>query len=248
MTTSPSRATAAGRETHRVPPRDTGGKQGRTSRSFQPSAKLSLSDGLVRAAEVDEPRYMVVADRAVEVAALREDVAEIVLRLRRARIGGARFGTCAWPGSGAAHRPRHLAPKEKRPRTFSDVRGLVRPPRRRHAAAGLSTLDDHGVPLSTECPVSWRRPRPGRPAAAFTAPEVVGPMQKSAARVGLDWWLTGGSALPVAMTVSPMLPLSKHSRNRPRLQVSPHAPPLPHWTLQSAFEVQPRNVSTGAQN
>jgi hypothetical protein len=48
---------------------------------------------------------------------------------------------------------------------------------------------------------------------ALTDDELVGPMQKSDAKVGVDASLTGATAAPVATTEPPMLPLSwKHSR------------------------------------
>src|SRR5207244_11554305 len=75
------------------------------------------------------------------------------------------------------------------------------------AAPRLVIVTAYGVPLSTAWPISWTRPRPGRPAAALTADADVGPMQKSDASVGFDWWLTGRSTCPVAFTVLPIVPL-----------------------------------------
>ena len=70
-------------------------------------------------------------------------------------------------------------------------------------------------------PGSSRRPRPGRPAAPFTEPDVVGPMQKSAASVGFETSFTGVCTTPLATTVPPIVPLSKkQSRNLPMLHVS----------------------------
>ena len=74
----------------------------------------------------------------------------------------------------------------------------------------------------------------------LTAGAVVGPMQKSAASVGLAAPAANGSGWPVAVTTSPTLPLSKQSRNLPPEQVSP-------GKVQSVSAVQPRKVSTGLQ-
>ena len=90
-------------------------------------------------------------------------------------------------------------------------------------------------------PGSSSFPRPGKPAAPFTAGAAVGPTQKSAASVGVDASFTGVLATPCAVTVSPTRPLSKHSRKRATEQVSPAKP-------QSVLLVQPRNVSVGPQN
>src|SRR5689334_2333876 len=65
-------------------------------------------------------------------------------------------------------------------------------------------------------------------------------MQKSAASDGFDWWFDGGSACPVAVSLSPLTPLSKQSRKRVTLQVSP-------WNGQSPSPAQPRKVSVGPQ-
>src|SRR6185503_18973260 len=84
-------------------------------------------------------------------------------------------------------------------------------------------------------------PRPGKPAAPFTAGADVGPLQKSAASVGSDVSCVSGACTAFAVTVSPTMPLSKHSRRRATEQVSPANP-------QSVLLVQPRNVSVGPQN
>ena len=52
----------------------------------------------------------------------------------------------------------------------------------------------YGSPFAI--PGSSSRPRPGRPAAEFTEPDVVGPMQKSDASVGFDT-----SSMPMAQHI-----------------------------------------------
>jgi hypothetical protein len=84
-------------------------------------------------------------------------------------------------------------------------------------------------------------PRPGKPAAPFTAGAAVGPMQKSAASVGVDASCTGVLRHALGGDRVADEPLSKHSRKRATEQVSPANP-------QSALLVQPRNVSVGPQN
>src|SRR5258706_2792691 len=57
-------------------------------------------------------------------------------------------------------------------------------------------------------PGKVKRPRPGRPATAFTDVDDVGGRQKNAPSVGDDWPLTGGSGVPCTCTEAPTCPLS----------------------------------------
>jgi len=102
----------------------------------------------------------------------------------------------------------------------------------------------------------------------LTALDAVGPMQNSAASVGFESPLTGGSAAPVAWIALPTTPLSvKHLRNLPIEHVccDAHVPPghcaavlhgrpalVPPLHVvneaQSAFVEQPANVASGPQN
>src|SRR5207244_6781083 len=62
--------------------------------------------------------------------------------------------------------------------------------------------------MSVAVPGRVRRPRPGRPATAFTEPDVVGATQKNAPSVPFDTPPTKGSGLPCTSSELPLVPLS----------------------------------------